>query len=252
MSSWGTKRRNLIITIFLIAIFIILATVGYVLLDKDPTCFDGRQNGSERGVDCGGGCELLCSGQALEPLIRWSRYFEVAPGLYNAVAYIENQNPDAGTQRADYIFTLYDRENTVLAEKTGSIELRPAEVIPIVENGLVTGQLRPTRITFEITNDLVWKRQAPVERVIRVKDERRTSVEGAPRITAILENTGFDIVSDLEAVVIVYDTNGNAIGSSSTIVSEIYPNSTASVLFTWPQGFSGEVVRFEIIPLYDF
>jgi hypothetical protein len=251
MSSWGTKRRNLIVTIFLSALFIILATFAYVFFYEEPTCFDNKQNGGEKGVDCGGACDLLCTNQALDPLVKWSRYFEVIPGMYNAVAYLENQNTNAGTENLEYKFTIYDRENTVLSEKTGSIELRPREIIPIVENGLTTGKLQPTRISFEITNDVVWSRAVSRDLVIEIKDERLTQPNNSPRVSAVLQNVGFSTVEEITTVVILYNSDGNAIGVSSTYTPKIAADDTQNIIFTWPQNFVGEVSRFEIIPLYE-
>ena len=251
MSSWGTKRRNLIITIFLTAFFIVIATTAYVIFYEEPTCFDGVQNQSEEGVDCGGPCELLCAHQTVDVTVRWNRYFEVVPGIYNVVAYVENQNSHARTEGLRYKFTLYDREGAIIAEKINSIEFRPAEIIPIVENNLNTGALRPARMTFEIIEEPVWKRATPREPIIRVRNERLNVVDGSPRVEAVLENVGYRPVINLRAVVILYDSDSNAIGVSSTVVDQITDNQSRNILFTWPQNFQGEVARFEIIPLYD-
>lgn len=251
MSSWGTKRRNFIITIFLSGFFIILATTSYILFYEEPTCFDGKQNGLERGIDCGGSCSLLCSGQALAPLVKWNRFFEIVPGLYNVVAYVENQNTNAGTSQLAYKFTLYDRNNAILAEKTGSIALRPKEVIPITTTGLNTGKLIPARMSFEILNEIVWEKASPRQPVIVTKDQELKFVDDSPRVTAILDNVGYANVTDINTVVILYDKEGNAVGVSSTYVDEIVANRSKNIQFTWPQNFVGEVARFEIIPLYE-
>lgn len=251
MASWGTKRRNFVVLTFLSVVFIIIAVSGYIFFYEAPTCSDGKQNGSEDGIDCGGNCQLLCTNQALPPLVKWTRYFQVIPGLYNAVAYLENQNTSAGTQNLEYKFTIYDRQNTVLSERTGSIELRPKEIIPITANELTTGVLSPTRVSFEITNSVEWQRAEIRDPVIISKDQRVTQIDGEPRVSATLENIGFRRVEDIRTVVILYNEEGNAIGVSSTKTNFIDPAGSANIIFTWPQNFVGEVSRVEIIPLYD-
>jgi len=251
MASWGTRRRNIIVTIFLITLFIVLSVTAYLFLYEAPNCFDNKQNGTEVGIDCGGSCDLLCSNQALSPLTKWTRYFEVIPGLYNAVTYLENQNTNAGTKNLEYKFTIYDRDNTILSERVGSIELRPKEIIPIVANELRTGQLKPTRISFEITNDVVWEKDNIRDAVISIKDERLTQSDNSPRVSAVLENIGFERIEDIKTVIILYNSEGNAIGVSSTVTPIINAGGEANVLFTWPQNFVGTVSRFEIIPLYE-
>jgi hypothetical protein len=251
MSTWGTRRRNLIITIFLSAVFITVATTGYVFWYEEPTCFDGKQNGIETGIDCGGSCKLICSDESIEPLVKWTRYFEVIPGVYNVVAYLENQNNSASTEKLDYKFTLYDNNNAIIADKSGSIDMQPKQVVPIIENGLRTGQLQPARMTFEITNEVVWENDDPRQSTIFITDDLRTQIEGQPRVTATLENRGLNTVYDIDSIVILYNTEDNAIGVSSTYVEEIRINEKRDITFTWPQNFVGEVARFEIISLYE-
>lgn len=249
--SWGTRRRNFIIAIFLVVVFAIIAIIGFLFFYEEPTCFDGKQNGGEVGIDCGGQCNLLCSTQTLDPFIKWNRYFEVIPGLYNVVAYIENQNPNARTENLEYKFTLYDEESAIIAERVGSIDLNPKEINPIVESGLNTGRLRPERMTFEITNDVIWTNADPVELVLFVKDEELKMIEGNPRVSAVIENTGFETLEDVNIVVILYDLDDNAIGTSSTYIDIIRPTEEKNILFTWPANFSGNPVRFDILPLYE-
>ena len=198
MSRWGTRRRNLIITIFLVTLFIILGTLAYILFYEEPTCFDGKRNGIETGIDCGGGCNLICSNEAIAPLVKWDRYFEVVPGLYNVVAYLENQNTTAGTEYLDYKFTLYDENGAIISEKYGTTKMRPRETLPIVENGLTTGKISPSRMTFEIIEEIVWKKEKAKESIIKIKDNQLFEVDNSPRVTAILENTGFDSVKDID------------------------------------------------------
>ena len=108
MSTWGTKRRNTIIFIILAFFLIIAGIISFALFYEEPTCFDGKRNGNEIGIDCGGSCELLCELQIIEPLVHWTRYFEVVPGVYNVLAYLENPNVTDGADRVDYIFKLFD------------------------------------------------------------------------------------------------------------------------------------------------
>ena len=45
-----------------------------VLFKVDPTCFDGKKNQDERGIDCGGVCALVCLADAKTVVPIWSRY----------------------------------------------------------------------------------------------------------------------------------------------------------------------------------
>lgn len=251
MSSWGTRRRNLIITIFLCGVFVLIAITSFNFFYKDPNCFDGKQNQGETGIDCGGPCALLCPHETVAPLVKWNRYFEVVPGIYNAVAYIENQNPHAKTENVNYKFTLFDDKNVILAENYGSVDLRPAEIIPVIADAMNTGRMIPSRMTFEIDREVVWHRAEQRPRLIRLKNEQLFYDNRAPRVSAELENTSHFPVKNIKLIVILYNNEGNAVGVSRTMVEEILSNQIRNVLFTWPQDFSSTVSRFEIFPLYE-
>ncbi len=253
MNNWGTKRRNFIVTVVLTAVIIFIGISGYTFLYQEPTCFDGIQNRDESGVDCGGSCKLICPDQSIDPLVKWNRFFEVAPGVYNAVAYLENQNTDAGTERLEYKFTLYDDIGVILNERTGYTKIWPREVTPIFEGALVTDQVRATRMTFELTNldTLVWEVVNPKDSIINIINQKITNIESSPRISATVKNTSYSDVPDLKLVALLYNSEGNAVGASSTFIEYLKENQETNILFSWPQGFNGEVARFEIFSIYD-
>ena len=252
MSSWGTKRRNFIITVFASGLFILSGVTIINLLQKDPTCFDGIQNQGELDIDCGGPCALMCPHQVAPPVVRWTRFFRIADGAYNAVAYLENQNPDAKSDPIHYRFTFYSDRDVILAESSGSVVLRPAQVHPILADAISTGALSPSRINFEILNkdNINWYIAAPRTSHIRIRNEQLTYQNLAPRISAQVENTAFHTIRDISIKIIIYNFEGNAIGASKTYIEEILSNQTKDILFTWPQDFQYQVSRFEIIPIY--
>jgi hypothetical protein len=251
MKSWGTKRRNFIILIITILVVGLSSIIFVNFLYTEPTCFDGIQNGKEEGIDCGGTCSLLCSQETFDPIVHWKRYFEVVPGIYNVMAYIENQNINAGTDILEYKFNLYDKNNVAIATRDGVVDLKPKQIVPIIETNLNTGKLRPVRVSFEIKNKIDWQKTEPQEQVINVKNERLYEIDGLPRIAALVENTSFGIVNEIKFIVIVYDFNDNAIATSRTLVESLNGGQSKNIIFTWPQRFNDSAKRFEIIPFYE-
>lgn len=249
--SWGTRRRNTIITIFFLILAIPISYFLFNIYYTPANCFDGKKNSNEQGVDCGGSCELLCRELVLDPVVLWSRFFEVSPGVYNVVALIENQNPDAGIPNIQYTFNLYDKDSVVLYERKGSTYMRPKEVIPIIENTLFTNKLSAERLSFKFDNEFTFEKDTPREPIIIIKDERLSRTDTTPRIDATIQNTDIVPIEDVTVVVIVYDNKDNAIAVSSTLVESVGKNQEIPVVFTWPKPFTEEVSRIEIIPLYD-
>ena len=62
---WTAKRHLLYLSGFLAIILVIVLTIIAPYLRSDPTCFDGKQNGNEEGVDCGRSCHLISQAQAI-------------------------------------------------------------------------------------------------------------------------------------------------------------------------------------------
>lgn len=248
--SWGTRRRNTILSIFFLILAIPASIILFNIYYEPANCFDGKQNGLETGIDCGGTCELICKETIIEPTVLWRRFFEVSPGIYNVVAMIENQNPDAGIEDLKYIFKLYDVDSVLLYERKGSISLKPKEVLPIIENTLFTNKLEAERVSFEFVNDFVYSKDTPREQKLVIKDERLSEVDTTPRVDAVIQNTDILPVEDITIVVVIYDNENNAMAISSTLIKILGKDADQQIVFTWPQPFESEVSSIEIIPLY--
>lgn len=249
--SWGTQRRNTILFVFFSIVLLIIAYVLYNALYEPPNCFDKKFNGDEVGIDCGGSCELLCESQVLNPIIRFTRLFEVAPGVYNVLAYVENPNPTAGIENVPYKFKIYDTQNVLLQERRGVMDLYPKTIIPVLESSLVVGKLEATRVVFEFGKELVWYKRELKENTVVIQDEEIINIDTEPKIRAIVKNIDLRPLNKVKIVAIVYDEQDNAIASSSTIFETLLPNKEFEAFFVWPQPFEKTISRFELIPVYD-
>lgn len=249
--SWGTRRRNTVVILFILIVGGVLSYLVFSVWYEPPTCNDGVRNGTETGVDCGGRCELICNDSVLDPIVLWTRYFTVAPGIYNAVAYIENPNPGAGIESIGYTFGLYNSGNALIAERKGSVRLPANATFPITENTLQTGQSRPSRISFSFDEDFVWKRSVPVQPLIQVRNEVLSRPDADPRVMAELENTSILTISDITVAVILYDQEDNAVRSSTTYIETLERGQRETVVFTWPEPFDTEITKIEVVPLYE-
>lgn len=248
--SWGTQRRNRILSIIFIVVAAPILLWVFVFNYEEPTCFDGKKNGGEGGVDCGGNCVLLCQSQAIAPYVKWERFFPVAPGVYNAMAYVENQNASAETT-ISYRFTLIDKDGAKLSEREGVVKLGAKSAVPVAANIMNTGKVVPVKVTFEVTNVPIWTKQEQSEAKIYVSDEILDTTNGQTTVTAKVANISFGDIKNISAIVILYDRDDNAMGVSSTFIEKVPANDSKNILFTWPRSFDGAIARFEVIPLYE-
>ena len=250
--SWGTKRRNIIVSMFLLFIIIPVGVIAFLIFYNPPTCFDGVKNNDEVGIDCGGSCQLLCTNQVVKPVVLWERQFKINPGMYNLLAYVENPNPTAYIRNAKYLFKIYNEDNVLIGEKRGETSIAPESVRPIIENNIQTFEQIPTRTTFEFLGELTYEQVEPKDSIILIKDEFIENESTSPRIKAKIQNISLKNIQNIDIVVLVYDVFDNVLGTSSTFVDSLGSEEIKNIVFTWPQKFPDEVARIELIPLYDF
>lgn len=246
--SWASRRRSIYTGIVVAIALVIVVPFAFFLLNKEPTCFDGKQNGQELGIDCGGICERLCEIQISAPVLIWSRSFKVADGVYNSVAYVENPNFNSGVFQIPYTFKLFDDKNLLIAERKGSTYMSPNSVTPIFEGVISTGQRIPVKTFFEFDTLPEWHKSEDKKSILSIKDIVLTGEKSSPRINAVLTNRSIETIKDIEVVAIVFDSKDNAIAVSSTFVERLYDRSTYNLVFTWPNAFDIKPSRIEIIP----
>lgn len=249
--SWSSERRTAYSGIFLLVVLLVLGLFAYRFFYDAPTCVDGTQNGGEEGIDCGGSCEAVCRFNAAQPGVLWARFFEVSPGVYNAVALLENPNLTAQAEHVSYAFQLRDDRNILIVEKEGTTHIPPQRTVPIFEAGVRTGGRTPSRITFELQNVENWVIVPEAPKDVRIADQKL--IEGAePRLGATVRNENLETLEDIEFVAVLSDAEGNAVAASRTVLTDIPGGSDTPIVFTWPAPFSAKVAVIEIIQKLPF
>ena len=245
--SWAAKRKLIyigsIVTIFLL----IVIPFAYIKFYKAPTCFDGKQNQTEVGVDCGGPCTLLCRAQYAPLTVVWSRFSKVTDGIYNVMAYIENPNLNAGANNLSYVFKLYDKDGLLLRERTGKTFAPANRVMAVFEPDLWTGNQIPQRVEFTFSSEAVWLRQNSSESNLSVSQAELSRLDSAPRLSAELQNKSINIIKQIEAIAVVYNAEGNTFAFSRTIIDNLVGKEVRPLTFNWPKPFDGTSARTEII-----
>lgn len=249
--SWSTRRQFGILSTLALAVIVPVVGVATYLLWERPACDDGIQNGGERGVDCGGACERVCTNEANPIVLSWVRAFPVSPGWYNVVAMVENPNASARADGLRYRMRVYDEDGVTVAERDGAADIDPQSVQPIVELGLETGERRAARASFEWLEDPRWVTAEPEARLVSISDERIEAQGAEPRIRASVQNLGVLPIPRIAVVAIAYGPDGNALAASRTWVERLGAGESKRVTFTWPVPWPGEATSLEVMPLYD-
>jgi hypothetical protein len=244
------RRRVLyILGVCLFFAIVIGGPIAYKVFTIPPTCTDNIQNQGETAIDRGGPCPLLDAAQLQPSAVSWTRAFRVRDGSYNAAAYIENPNDGAGVRAVEYRFKLYDSENVIVAERTGTTFIMPGRITPVFQGGIDTGNRLVTRAFLSFIAEPEWEQMRDAARVVDVSEISPSDVGTTPRVTASVHNASVSPIFDIGLVATVFDTAGNAYASSATRIARLGADETQQVVFTWPDPFPSAVGRIDVIPL---
>jgi len=251
MSKWAAKRKKRIIIIVGITLLLIAGFIIANLGKKTPTCVDGIQNGQETGIDCGGSCSRVCEDEVRDLIVWWERPFEVDTGLYNVVAYIDNQNLSSGIEQVNYEFRLYDRENVLVTEpRRGTTFIEPNKRSAIFEPGLTTGDKEAYTVFFKITSRIQWDRSLGdfAYDLFRIEEPVLINQDSAPKLSVNIENTSRFDFTDVPITAVLYNQEGNAVAASRTYIDRMNQGILEQAFFSWPEAFTESISRIEIIP----
>ncbi|MFC1625366.1 hypothetical protein ACFL1O_00585 [Patescibacteria group bacterium] len=241
--AWRVKRK---LTIFFIVFLVvgILAGLWIYFYLPEPTCFDGKENQDEEGVDCGGSC-TPCVASPKNVITLWTRVFKVSDGVYEAAALIENPNIFYGLSVFKYTFKLYDVNNVLVAIKDNQTFLNPRDKFVIWAGNLQTGKSEAVRAFFEIETVSPW-RYIDEEIFSVLVSEKTFTNTPFPVLRAKLVNQSILALENISVAAVLYDENENAMAVSSTKIDSIPGESGQEVVFTWPMSFAEEPVSSEI------
>jgi len=240
MNQWSIQRKRVIFSIVLLTLVVLIGMPVFFLFYRTPTCFDGKQNGDEAGIDCGGSCQLLCTAQSLPLILKGDpRVLELGSGIYEVVAIVENPNVTAEILRARYTLKLFEESSSTAVRSIESEVFVPNNGDFLVFEGpLDMGEERPVRATLEWHRDtFVWQKTTQVVKDIMTRNVALTREDSKPRIDAILVNNSLDKVSNVELIALVSGEDGNLIAASKTFVEDLAGGSSAPVVFNWPEPF---------------
>lgn len=231
-------------------IAIIVLIIIWPIITRKPTCFDGKRNGGENGVDCGGVCQKICNADTTEPVILWHRAFPVTGNIYNLVAFVENRNKAAAVVQVDYEFRIYDTRNILIGRRQGKTFIPPNQQFAVFEPRFDGGASEIRSVSFEFTSPFVWIKKEPTIQTLPIQIDNIVYDEGVkltPSLTAIVRNDSIYDLPEFDVIAILYDENHNAINASKTHKDSLPSNQNSPLLFTWPQTLSSNPVTKDLI-----
>ncbi len=247
MDSWARRRKIIYALIVLILLVLVIGIPSFLIFYKAPTCFDGKQNGGESGIDCGGRCERLCQSEFLPASISWTRMEKVSPGIYNVATYIINPNNLGEARNVPFKVSLYDNFGKAIVSKNGIVNIPAHRNVLAFSSLLQTGNVVPTKASFEFTQAPDWVKAQDALKSIGITNKEYSEQNNSSALSVNLYNDSLEDIRNLSVFAILYDRLGNTIGFSKTIVDQIKAKSSALAPFTWNTNRNGEVVSIEVL-----
>jgi len=234
--SWSLKRKlTYSLIVFGVLFFVILIPLIFKL-SHEPTCADNKKNQDETGVDCGGSCKKICDFEVSSPMVLWSKAFAVADGIYNVLALVENHNINSESNSASYIFRIKDRQGNIITERNGQTFIPNSQVVAIFEQGL-SADREVVSTEFEFVGIPEWTREITGAPDISIRSQTLSNTNTEPRLQVEIENKSLEDIKKLEVVAIIFDGEGNPLGSSRTFIDDFNAGKIEKIIFTWGQPF---------------
>lgn len=246
MRPWAGWRRLQYMVVFFLLIGMLSVLTYYQFIYQKGNCFDAIMNEDETGVDCGGTCVRICTASVTPPNIVWAESFKIADGQYNAVAYIENKNPVAGTSELSYTFELYDGD-TVVATRKGKTVLPPNSEYPIFEGRILTDGKNVTKTKLILDTADVWVPAQIGREQFRTSNLNLSGADVKPRLDVKIENTELSRAEKVEVVATLFNQAGKPITASQTFIDLLDGRATKDIVFTWPSPIA-KTIRSCAIP----
>lgn len=251
MNDWSRTRKRIILIIVFSFLAILVGGPFFLLVYEKPICSDGKRNGDETGVDCGGSCQRLCTPEALPLILKGDpRILTIAPNTFEIVGLVENPNPDAEIYRAEYTVKLYDSMSAIPVKTIDGFTFIPkGRTIALFEGPFTLPvEISPTRATLEWKEaSLDFRKTNATEPELEIVELSLTNASSSPRLNAKVENLSLGSVSNIDFVALVSDAGGNIFASSKTYIDTLESGETADIFFTWPRPFSKQAANTQII-----
>ncbi len=237
MASWAAKRRFIYSGVVIIFIALMLSLIFGLYIYEKPTCADGKKNGDEKGVDCGGSCKNLCAPDALAPIVLWSKVFNISGDVYTVVAYVENPNINSKNSKATYQFEVFDENNKLLTVVDGQTSIPKNKKFAIFETGIILKSGKPKSVDFNFKTFGFWEKDEEKEPDISITYSSLLRATSSPRITGEISNNSAKSIDQIELAVLVQDANENVVAASRSFIDNLLQKTSQDFVFTWPKTF---------------
>ena len=247
---WEFKRKLLYALVTFVGILAIFVFLLRGVLFPEPTCTDGKKNGFEVNVDCGGTCSLICKGDIKPLTILWAKAVPSGKESYDLAALIANENIDNASREIGYTFTVYDKEGASMKIVSGSTTFPLDGKFPLIIQGVHFSKV-PFNVAVVLNDGPHYKvSENPTSPTIKVL-QRKYEAGSIPRVYATIVNTKRIDIIDLPVRVVLYDVQDNAYAVAQTIVPHLPKEGVQEIILTWHEPLIVSPTRIGVYPIFN-
>lgn len=250
-------KRVFIFFVYLVLLALVLLAL-YFKLKKDPSCFDGKQNQGEAGVDCGGPCVACSEIIKLEPLeIRSVEWVHDTEKKYDVIASVRNPNDSFGGARFLFRANIVDQESQIIDQSNWTEGyILPGETKYLMLQSFETDAFPvdniSKKVVFEIDTDgIKWERFKNFEEPnLIVNNSRYEQIAGAEvgfgrAVGTIINKSAVDF-EVVKVNVLLRDDFGNLLATNSQIMNTLRAGEVRDYVIVFPRSFIGSVADVEV------
>ena len=168
----------------------------------------------------------------------WTRFFEIRDGFVDAAALVENPN-NFNVEKLKYSFKIYDKNNILIAIKEGEAFAAPFEKFIIFEPNIAISERVAGRVLVDLKDVVFGRNSANFLPKIDVLGTEKFLEDIFPRIIVNIKNRDSQSFRNVQATIVVFDENQNAIAVSRTEIPFLGIGDEMSLVFTWPKSLNG-------------
>lgn len=171
--------------------------------------------------------------KALESI--FNELLEVKPGIYDAVAYIQNPNPEYGASKIEYEFIFEDEGGRELYRDGGKTFILPEQSRYIIDSAISLDST-PYSIIFRIKS-VGWERLHPFSSLgLSIADTEllRDEASGITRFLGVVKNRSPYNLQNIEAQVVLFDSEGSVIAAGETNIQTLLRGTDRFFQIIWP------------------
>lgn len=210
-SNWRDERRLFYFIILSVMTIMVVAYYIYSIFFSVINCNDGKKNGEEKGVDCGGECQLICKIETLPIYINKNnlKLERISDNKYNISFIINNDNNDTIITGINIEVKLFDKYNNLLNTIYHKIDNADNKLISNTISNIEQPNLYKAQLSI-YDNYKIYKSPNNIS-TLKLLSFDQEDVGGKHKITIKYMNPNIKSVNNAKVSLVLYNKNDNLI-----------------------------------------